>query len=164
MLTSLSRKFSKHSDECSCHSDDTSVTTFEKTVTFCESVIVRRTMPLSEYTPEEIEATWYSDEEYDQISRQCQKQIRKLNEGKTLRDKKYCSRGLEGATDAGQCTKDENRYLAYQAVLQVQGSQREQGVYDELAIAESYRQVSSDCQLKACVVGIRDQRAAGIGC
>lgn len=168
MFKALSKKqFPKQSTSCddgSSHSDgtDTSVTTCERTVTFCESVVVRRVMPLSAYTADEIASSWYSEYEYRYMNQQCQKEIRKLNEGKRLRDKKYCSRGLEGGTDVGMNCKLEHRQLAYLAVLSVQASLNEQGLHDDEAIAKSYREVSFPCQWFACVVGSRDQRAVGL--
>ena len=64
-------------------------------VTFNSRVRVRHVMHHSEYTVAELNQCWYTRKDYVKISKQCQKEVAKLNAGQTLRDKKYCSRGLE---------------------------------------------------------------------
>ena len=142
-----------------CSDDDLSKTEIDKTVTFCENVVCHRTMPLSEYTKEEIEASWYSNEDFRRIHVGNSKQIDKLNHRVQLKDKKYCSRGLEGATPIAQKARQQNRALACSTVLDLQARHREQAMFDDEAIAAVYRQASSSCQLWANVVGNRDERA-----
>ena len=160
MFNSISKHFKKVRDDCSSTDNDSTIV--ERYVSFNEKVVVHRTMPLTRYTPEEIEACWHTREDYVVVRRQCSKQIRKLNDGEQLLDKKYCARGLEAATYVGMQSRRQNRSLAYKVVLVLQTQQKQVGVYDDEAIAQSYRRVSSSCQLWANVVGSRDQRAADL--
>ena len=163
MFTSITKHFKTAADDdCSTCSTDVDSIGIQKFVSFNEKVVVHRTMPLTRYTPEEIEACWYTREERMAIRQQCSKQIRKLNDGEQLLDKKYCARGLEAATYVGMQSRRQNRSLAYKVVLGLQTRQKQVSVYDDESIAQSYRRVSSSCQLWANVVGSRDQRAADL--
>ena len=68
-----------------------------------------------------------------------------MNEGSELKDKKYCSRGLEGYTTVGVDTEKENNWFL--------------AIFDEEdAIAKIYcsRACSSSCQGRANIVGLGD--------
>ena len=128
-------------------------------VRFNASVTVRNTTALSEYTEEEIENCWFTSEEYDQIKHSMDKQIRKMNRGEKLKDKKYCSRGLECFADEAHALRQEYKGLAVQAVLDEQYCQFEEGINDEYTIAAAYQLVSKPCLRRAQRMGLADQRA-----
>jgi hypothetical protein len=134
----------------------------ERTVRFSEDGnTLRYTLSPKNYSSEEIEACWYQQEEYTIIRKGCCKQIKKLDQGKTLKDIKYCSRGLESYMRWAAKTKAQNRKLSINAVLDEQDWQRCSNVFnDEEALAQSYIQAASSCQVWANTVGLRDQRAA----
>jgi hypothetical protein len=153
------RKLFKTSSDCSTKSVSTAATEQEEfRVSFSEEIHVRSTISCKDYTTEEIQACWYTGEENQRIHRHCNKEIRKMDEGSELKDKKYCSRGLEGHTTIGTATKEENRWLAINAVLDEQMVQWEEGTFDENAIAEIYYIASSSCQVRASIVGLQDHR------
>lgn len=131
-----------------------------RNVSFTAKVVVRRILSHADYSPEELLACWWQEEENRRITRECCKQIKKMESGGTFKDKKYCSRGLESHTRLAGTTKTSNRRDAAEAVLLEQEDQRRMGVIDEEAISERYRDVSSSCQLWSGVVGLRDQRSA----
>jgi hypothetical protein len=142
-------------------SEGTSRSEIESSVRFDSKATTRFTLSRIEYTPEEIKATWYKDEEYTKIRNQCLKQIKKLENGKVFtKDKKCLSRGLESQTRLATISKTLNRKNALDAVLDEQDDQRRLGVVDEEAIAQRYHQGTSSCQLWASTVGLRDQREA----
>jgi hypothetical protein len=121
----------------------------------------RFTLSRNDYTPEEIKATWYQDEEYSKISKDCCTQIKEMENGEIFKDTQYCSRGLESHTKLATISKTQNRKNATDAVLAEQDEQRRLGVVDDEArIAHRYHQGTSSCQLWANTVGLRDQRAA----
>jgi hypothetical protein len=133
----------------------------ERTVRFSEDGnTLRYTLSPKNYSPDEIEACWYQQEEYTIIRKGCCKQIKKLDQGKTLKDKKYCSRGLESYMQWAAKTKAQNRKLSINAVLDEQARQCCSNVFNDEALAQSYIQAASSCQLWANTVGLRDQRAA----
>jgi hypothetical protein len=125
-------------------------------VRFSEGTHVRDTLSLKDYTPEEIQSCWYTHEGNERIRRHCTKEIRKMNEGIKLEDKKYCSRGLECHTTIGDAIKIRNRSLAINAVLDEQMIQWNNGILDEDSIAAIYCMASSSCQMWANIIGRRD--------
>jgi hypothetical protein len=153
-------KLSNTSSDLSTKSEEsTAATEQELRVRFSEKThVVRKTLSRKYYTSEEKQACWYTAEENKSIYKHCRKEIRKMNEGCKLKDKKYCSQGLEGHTTLGAAAKMRNRWLAINAVLDEQMIQWEEGVFNEDAIAEIYCKSSSSCQLWANIVGLRDHR------
>lgn len=145
--------------------DDVSVSTNSticstvRSVTFCESVEQYPTLPRKAYTTEERNATWYSKDEYSMIRKSCTKQLQKLNQGKDLLDKKYCSRGLERHTPAGQRSRLQTKKQALQAVLNEQFRQKGECIFDEDDIAIVYMQATLNCQSRAGEVGRLDRHA-----
>jgi hypothetical protein len=159
------RKLFKNSSDCSTKSQSTAATEQEHEenhVRFSEKIGLRNTISCKDYTPEEVEACWYTSDDNQRIHRQCSKEIRKLNEGSTLKDKKYCSRGLEGHTTIGAATKKQNRWLSINAVLDEQMIQWEEDIFDEYVIAEIYCITSASCQVRAKIVGLSDHRETGV--
>ena len=125
-----------------------------------KAIAIHSILSRHDMTDEEIIATWYQDEEYSKITKDCCKQIKKMEKGEALKDKKYCSRGLETHTKLHSKAKTLNREEAIDAVLDEQEEQQALGVVDEEAIAQCYQTFSSSCQLWAHTIGLRDQRAA----
>jgi hypothetical protein len=74
------------------------------------------------------------------------------------KDTNSCSRGLEGHTTVATATKIRKRWLAVNAVLDVQMIQWEDGIFDECAIAEIYCRATKSCQKRANIVGLADYR------
>jgi hypothetical protein len=129
-------------------------------VSFASQPIEHHTIARNDFSPEEIKATWFTEEEYYTISRQCCKQIDKMDKGQKLKDKKYCARGLEALTKLASIAKSKSREESIRAVLQEQDMQVEEERYDDEAIGKAYHQVTSSCQMWASVVGLRDQRSS----
>jgi hypothetical protein len=155
----LEKLFKTSSDCSSTNSQSTAETEHELGVRFSETIQVRKTLSRKDYTTKEIQACWYNGEEKQTIHRHCNKEIRKMNDGRKLKVEKYCSRGLEGYTTVGAAAKKRNRSLAMNAVLDEQMIQWEEGIFDEDTIAEIYYQASSSCcQVWAIIVGRRDYR------
>ena len=134
------------SDCCSTKSVSTAATEQEFRVSFSEKIHVRSTLSCRDYTTEEIQACWYTAEQNQRRrihGRHWSKEVRKMNEGSELKDKKYCSR----YTTVGAATKQENSWFL--------------AIFDEEdAIAEIYcsRASSSSCQGRADIVGRGDHR------
>jgi hypothetical protein len=145
----------------SMRSIGTDSTEMEKSVSFATHDTVHHTIARQDFSSEELKATWFSGEEFLQILDQCNKQIHKMDQGKILKDKKYCARGLEALTRTGSITRSKSRAQSIQAVLEEQDALTSQGVLvDEDAIGFVYHDVTSSCQMWASVIGYRDQQAA----
>jgi hypothetical protein len=128
-------------------------------------VRVRESLSYKDYTPEEVQACWHSDEETQRIRAHFREEFRKMKEeeSKPHKDTHYCgSRGLEGHTTVRAAIKRRTRLLATNAVLDEQLIQWEQDIFDEDTIAEIYFfQASYSCQMWAIIVGQRDHRETG---
>jgi hypothetical protein len=154
-------ELSRRSSDRISASARTEGTDIEKFVSFANHASVVYTIARGNYSPKEIKATWYSTEENLNIGKQCSKQILKMDRGETLKDIKYCARGLEGHTRTGFTMKIQNRALSINSVLAEQHQvQLLEGFRDDEAIARVYHQAAASCQIWACVVGLRDQRVA----
>jgi hypothetical protein len=138
---------------------DASVLYAQAHVQFSKRLRVSQIMHLAEYTQEEMEATWYQEEEYTRISKICIKTVHKMEKRRkrSLRKREVESRGLEGHTTTGIISKTESRRLAYDKIFHEQEHQRCRGIYDDEAMAESYQTVSSSCALWARKLALRDQ-------
>ena len=140
-------------------SADSSKVVEERNVRFSTEPVFHFTLSRKDYTPEEIRASWFEREEYRKITKECCRQIKRMESGEILKDKKYCSRGLESHTRLlDSRSKTQNCTTAINAVLDEQEDQRQMGVVDEEDIAQRYQQTTSSCQLWARAVGLRDQR------
>ena len=132
----------------------------KRKVTFNQTVAVRRTLSIYDYTTSEIAATWYDENEREKIFKRCRKTLRKIESGKSKSGKQYCVRGLEGHTTQGSILKKSNRSAAYISVLEKQDRCRNEAREIRVqAISDAYRRTSSSCQMWAQVVGNRDQQA-----
>ena len=162
LLSIVSRTTSKIAADfgASSHSSPIGALPGKKRVAIDTRVQVRLTISRNDISPEECSATWYSQEEYTEITGSCVKQINKLNRGELLKGKKYCARGLEGHTNTRALAKSMNRSSAYQAVLEEQDRQMRDGVVQDEALSRVYHAASSGSQLWANVVGLEDQREA----
>jgi hypothetical protein len=91
LSSSIRRKlFKSYSSEGSVTSIATAETTLVvKFVRFSEKQYIRKTLSRVNYTIEESKASWLSREESQQIWRQCDKEIKKIDDGKKFKDKTY---------------------------------------------------------------------------
>jgi hypothetical protein len=169
MKSVVSRKATRRLSTCSAESDATGATALTEqsdfseidlTVRFAPTTDVCPSLARKDYTPQEMRACWYQGEEYRKITKECCKQIKKMQNGEVLKDKKYCSRGLESHTRLAAISKTLNRQTAINAVLDEQEDQWQMGVGLDEDIAQRYQQTTSSCQLWASTVGLRDQRVA----
>ena len=144
------------------HSDRTDRSVGKKgRVRFGKRLGLVDTLNRDDYTPEELAAAFFTDDDYERITKDCCKQVTKMASGKTLKDKKYSSRGLEGHTLLGSVAKCENRMLSISLVLLEQERQRANDEEDnQELIALRYYQCTSSVQLWAHNIGLRDQREA----
>ena len=152
---------SEGGNDCNDFDDDLDVAPI-KTVSFSSRMKVRGIPRASSYTEEEHKASWYQEDEFYQMRMACVKQIDKINKGMVLKDKKYCSRGLEGHTRLLEISKRQNRRAGFDAVINEQREQRHLGFVDDEAIARKYSDVTSSCQLWARKMALQDQQRATI--
>jgi hypothetical protein len=124
-----------------------------KVVSFSETYRVKATLHHDDYTDQEEAACWYSQEEYDEISRKCVALISKMILGKA---QKYCVRGLERMIPKAADEHEMTRLDAYIAVFK---EQKKHYFNNTEAIASKYRQVAvaaAKSQQVACEIGRQD--------
>lgn len=135
----------------------------KRRVQFAQHAQVAQHISRQEMTPEEIQRVWNSQKESNAILRSCARQIQRMDQGKSLREGKDCSRGLESSTTLGRLAKKKNREAAfnqvlYQQDLHIENLSHEDGNDETLRVA--YLSVSASCQMWAHTVALNDQREA----
>jgi hypothetical protein len=126
-------------------------------ISFDESVKMKEIMGIHDYTSQEIEASWYTGEEMEQISMRCFKILDMTEARRSRFPKKYCMRGLEGHTTLGSISKRLNRETSLMSVLEVQRQSEE---IDFESLSKVYSCTTSSSLMWAMVVGNRDQHEA----
>ena len=134
-------------------------TSHVKSVSFKDTVKVRMTISLESYSREEIEATWYTKAERSEILRQCNKEVDKLNRGKTLKNKKYCARGLERFVTEEAYARAERKARAVESVLSLQ-YQHSPMDGDWYLIAQFYHEITRCSRTLAYEAALQDEQAA----
>ena len=112
-----------------------------------------------QYSSSELDECWLRGEEYADIARACCKEIEKLGNGVTLKNRKYCSRGLESHTKLAFLSKAQNRRAVLDAVLGEQYKQISMGLANDEVISQRYQDASFSTRLWAQAVALQDQKA-----
>ena len=131
-----------------------------KKVSFCETVRMKRTLHINDYTQREIEATWYSKADMEPIRREILQTVQLMESGRTadIDDVIYCQRGLEFRTEQGARLRQRNKDLSREAVLDEQDFQECSGYSDIEAIASVYVHSTYQCQVAAHILGLTDAK------
>jgi hypothetical protein len=72
----------------------------------------------------------------------------------------WCFRGLEYRTPEGAERRQNNKYLAWDAVMSEQETQYMMGEVNDEAIAHMYSQVSAACRKAAIILALEDAKTA----
>lgn len=139
-------------------------------VSFDNAVRAYRHLHLNDMDQAEHEASWYSQEELDNIKRECHYTAKLVARGKLLPHDddltiQSCSsptsltfRGLEYRTPDGANLRQVNKETAWDKVLDEQETQYKMGKYldDDESIARVYQEVSRHCHHAAHLMGLAD--------
>ena len=128
-------------------------------VMFHPLVKVHPIIHINEYTEQEITTCWITNEEYNASNKQRSKEVKLLQQGIKLRDKKYCSRGIESCTRSGSFKKYMARQRAIGCVLTEQSIQNMNGIGDDDMLAHIYHCYTVKCSIDAHETGLRDREA-----
>ena len=128
-------------------------------VMFHPLVKVHPIIHINEYTEQEITTCWITNEEYNASNKQRSKEVKLLQQGIKLRDKKYCSRGIESCTRSGSFKKYMARQRAIGCVLTEQSIQNMNGIRDDDMLAHIYHCYTVKCSIDAQETGLRDREA-----
>ena len=126
-------------------------------VTFHDRVICYDVMPLDEYTPEEVKASWYTVQEFNKMRCVIQFEVKQFDAGILSKQKK---RGVESHGKQGKRRRHQFREGTYLAVFNEIDIQKEEEIIDEVAIADAYREHSKHAALAAQKVARKDAFSA----
>ena len=113
---------------------------------------------LSGITLEEKNELWFTKDEFNLMYDDCDKTIERLEQGKTLKDKKYTSHGLESWTNEGHYLRKYDKEDAWDAVLdQQKHTKRKYGRRISTNVSLAYQQVSKDAKQRAIDIAKSNQ-------
>lgn len=145
-----------------------STNTEKNSVRFHNDVKVKRILHVMNYTDDEIEACWYSREEYMKIQKGVSMTLdlmKLLNANNANKNKvtslSFCTRGLEDLSSEERRSKRIRRHNAVWAVLHEQDRQDDDGG-DGLKIRELYRNYSRVSENNAHSIGLIDSVEASV--
>lgn len=119
-------------------------------IEFSEGVLVTLIVPTTRLVKRKSEL-WFRSKDYERITASAYDIVDRADKGTTNR----CTRGLENLT------KDKTeRYDAWDAVLDEQDCQRENGVYNDEALSIIYKQSCIKSQLEAELRALQDAKDA----
>ena len=135
----------------------TSTSSSPKKVSFKESVKVRKTKHVNDYTEEELDLCWFSPDEFASIKRNVVSELKFFNANRHDSSQDKCLRGLEGRLSGTGNRRREQRFLAMDTVLVEQELQLSKGISDPARIAMLYREVAARDVTKARRAGLCDE-------
>ena len=130
-----------------------------KELSFAPSVTVRCVQHLDDFTNEQVEATWYTPDEFKMMKRDVHITVKMMSRNERL-GIDQCVRGLEHKTREGRQRRMMNQIESISAVMDEQDLQRLDGTYDDERIARVYKSYTVHCAASAHFHGLSDQRVA----
>lgn len=132
-----------------------------KSVAFFELVGIKRIVPYYEYSDDEHDATWYSEDQLREVVSECVATCRMMTQGEPiLEEEGLCSRGLEFKTPSGSRFKREAKARARQVVIEECETQKRTKIHDPEYLAMVYAVATKDTRHMACLMALRDEEDA----
>jgi hypothetical protein len=143
-------------------------------VNFDRYVKVTTIPHINDFSANEINRLWYTQEESDQTRDACFEILHRMNQAEAnasscldhpssyLKERvaAWSTRGLESLGQVKGNIRRIRRLAATKAVLSEQSFQREEGYDDPEFISLLYTQISAPCQVEAHSMGLEDQKEA----
>uniref|UniRef100_A0A7S4A8Y0 Uncharacterized protein n=1 Tax=Pseudo-nitzschia australis TaxID=44445 RepID=A0A7S4A8Y0_9STRA len=129
-------------------------------VSFGADVYVYEVLNRGDYTPEEIEESWFNRNDMRRMKQGTRAEAKLVESGLLVQGKEVSIRGLESRTRDGIRRKRRNRMNAYGAVFFEIDCQDEERFVDEKLIADAYFVYSENCAMEAQMIGKRDEHDA----
>jgi hypothetical protein len=130
-----------------------------RTVAFSQTVSIRKTMHVNNYSDDEVDACWYSAYEFDRMRKDVRFAAKLLQNGMLEQDTadKCCRRGVEHLERKVKLQRIRNRSAASDAVFEEQELQREEGICEPEYIARVYKPPSASSQASAHAIALKDE-------
>lgn len=138
----------------------------KKSVTFNPDVVVRRIQGLHDFSDEEKNGSWYSNNDLRGIRGETRTTLSLMNSKTEIPpnfEERFCSRGLEGRTRRAMKMRTQCREAVWAAVMEEQRSQKRESVHDPNAIAEISTIASRHSRKIARETALRDEMEARKG-
>ena len=128
-------------------------------ITFNERCKVTVVKPARELTTDP-GTLWFQGDEYERMRRRSFELAEKADQGITYKEgKRYCFRGLEKIQPSKKVELWDQKYNAWDTVLDEQEKQRQEGIFDEDMIAKMYKCSTVNSQHEAAERGKEDAAA-----
>ena len=131
-------------------------------ISFSGKKHIKKIPHLNTMTEEDIEQIWYSHYDYDDIKASFEYTVFMMDAGeaKTVENDEHTTRGLEMRTEEGAWARFEHKRDAYNAVLDEQDRQWNDGEDNPELIMESCAEVSRSAAKGALERGLGDEKAS----
>ena len=116
----------------------------KKSISFSNTNQYHETISRGDYTVQELTASFYTSTEMRTVKEECRRTVAMMH-GASYLGPHICTRGLEGRTMAGYQQKKQNKVFAYMAIQDEIARQRQLGIRDPQALADSYRIYTCHC-------------------
>ena len=141
-------------------SKQTPVVVVRKSVSWDETVIVRRHIHVNDLTKDERSKTWYTRSQFVDIKRDIAITIKAFKKGVELPPNMSTFRGLESRTRAGAMARKANKLEAWVVVLDEQNRQRRVRINNDVTIGLIYAAKCAQCLKEAQRVANEDAAEA----
>jgi hypothetical protein len=131
----------------------------KKKLTWNHKVQKKRHPRIADYTPDEIESVWYTENDTKIILAIAKVTVKMMMRGEPCDEIDYCSRGLEGKTPEGAKRRQYNKLKVRKALLEEQEMQRAEGFEDVEQLAATSIKHSTAMIDQAHQVAVEDSRA-----
>lgn len=128
-----------------------------KSVSFGAMVTVYKVKSRFNYTPKEVEASWYNEDEEHTMTEDARSEVRLLECGLLVESKDVCTRGLEFYTAEVAKRRKLNRMEASDVVFTELDYQYEKHCFDDELIANCYFVHTERCAMTAQLLGKKDE-------
>jgi hypothetical protein len=132
----------------------------ERSVTFSPTVYVRQTLHNNDYSDDEFEACWFSDEDYSTMKKVIKYTVNMIENKVLIDEVNFSRRGIEGRTKEATVLRWEGRLTALDAVLDEQQIQLAKGARDDERLAIVYAECIYRSKMSAYLTGIADEQFA----
>jgi hypothetical protein len=129
-------------------------------VTFSPAVNVRYTLHINDYSDDEFDACWFSDEDYSTMVNVIKCTINMIEKKVLIDEVNFSRRGIEGRTKEATVLCWESRLTALNAVLDEQQIQLAEGAHDDELLAIAYEECIYRSKITAYFTGIADEHFA----
>jgi hypothetical protein len=144
-------RFEQSNDSKNTHAPEV-----QRTVYFKETVSIRKTVHINDYSDAEVEACWYSGNEFYEMKREVRYTVDLIDRGSILDERTYSKRGLENRIRNDAQMRAKRKTTARGAVIREQLMQKRWGENNGYSIAKKYRERTYHGKQVAYLRGVAD--------